>query len=288
MRQVPSIRIRHAVFCVALLLLCAISGTAEAASLEKPALHIGIPPSIADTGMADAIGAALAEEKGIEIIWLRETASEILHQNSSCDVDAIITHMPEREKEFVENGFSQGWLALFYSNYLLVGPAGNPDSIPTHSSLEALQSIADAKLPFVSAIDDSALYDTERFLWQLIQIPINTEDSWYIGAPAGKSSILERASEIKGYALVEEWQWLEFEERNEENTGLEVLLKTDELLTNQYNLIILSQEQCPQVHLDLAREFAEWTFAHKTQTLFASFRYHGRKLFYAMDPAVTQ
>jgi tungstate transport system substrate-binding protein len=90
--------------------------------------------------------------------------------------DVVITHAPSLEEEFVTEGYSQEALgrAIFYNDYVIVGPKSDPAGIEANDKKNAVGAFeriakfgAEGKATFVSRNDNSGTNVQEQDLWGL-------------------------------------------------------------------------------------------------------------------------
>lgn len=90
--------------------------------------------------------------------------------------DVVITHAPTLEQQFVTDGYSleSSGRAIFYSDYVIVGPVGDPAGVglaAPHDAVAALEAIATAgaggTATFVSRGDNSGTNVQEQLMWGL-------------------------------------------------------------------------------------------------------------------------
>jgi tungstate transport system substrate-binding protein len=88
--------------------------------------------------------------------------------------DVVITHAPSLERQFVTDGFSlePSGRAIFYSDYVIVGPRGDPAGVGTtapHDAIGAFEAIAAAggggRATFISRGDNSGTNVQEQIMW---------------------------------------------------------------------------------------------------------------------------
>jgi tungstate transport system substrate-binding protein len=106
--------------------------------------------------------------------------------------DAVLTHAPTVEPSFVAGGYSyepQG-RAIFYSDYVIIGPASDPAGVlsgAAHDAAHAFELIAAAgaagRADFVSRGDASGTNVEEKIIWGLTAVPRNSAGeplgTWY-------------------------------------------------------------------------------------------------------------
>ncbi len=91
--------------------------------------------------------------------------------------DIVITHAPSLEKTFVDDGYSKEAVgrALFYNDYVIVGPTNDPAGVfanKRHDAVGAFEAIAargasNSDVTFVSRNDNSGTNVQEELVWGL-------------------------------------------------------------------------------------------------------------------------
>lgn len=127
--------------------------------------------------------------------------------------DAVLTHAPTLEAQFIANGFSALGRQVFYSDYVIVGQQGDPaavDPANLHNAAGAFQAIAAAgaagKANFVSRGDNSGTNVQEKIIWALTGVPLNAagepagaggtgNPSWYHKAGLGQADTVQLANQ---------------------------------------------------------------------------------------------
>jgi tungstate transport system substrate-binding protein len=104
--------------------------------------------------------------------------------------DVVVTHAPSLERQFVADGFSlePAGRAIFYSDYVIVGPPGDPAGVEAaapHDAISALEAIATAggTASFVSRGDNSGTNVQEQLMWGLTSTVVKQVASNAAGAP---------------------------------------------------------------------------------------------------------
>ena len=87
------------------------------------------------------------------------------------------------------------------------------------------------------------------------------------------------AAEKRGYTLTDRGTWIKYQSQHKKDNPLIVISEDDKRLFNQYSVIIVNPEKCPQTKAKLANSFATWITSNKTQKLIADFRLLGQPLF---------
>jgi tungstate transport system substrate-binding protein len=128
--------------------------------------------------------------------------------------DAVLTHAPTQEAQFVQGGFSDAPFgrAIFYSDYVIIGPASDPAGVfanAPHDAAHAFELIAAAgqagTANFVSRGDNSGTNTEEKAIWKLtsgVSLTSSgepgtgtTNASWYHKANNGQAQTVQLATQ---------------------------------------------------------------------------------------------
>lgn len=128
--------------------------------------------------------------------------------------DAVLTHAPTQEVQFVRDGFSyeRTGRAVFYSDYVILGPASDPAGVRSgapHDAAKAFELIAAAgakgKADFVSRGDNSGTNTQETIIWGQGSVAKNARSepgfgaranpSWYHRAGLGQAATVQLTSQ---------------------------------------------------------------------------------------------
>ena len=187
---------------------------------------------------------------------------EALKLGEKCDVDVVLVHAPESEKEFVADGFGTERREVMYNDFIIVGPGGDPAEVETSpNAAEAFQKIATTRSDFVSRRDDSGTNKKELQIWEKSGV-VNPTGVWYKSTGQGMGETLRVASETDSYTLTDRGTWLSMKDRL---PGITVLLEGDPILFNQYGVIPVNPEHCPGINVQGAADFADWLVSPEGQ-----------------------
>lgn len=253
---------------------------AEARAFSDKILRMASTTSTDNTGLLPYLASLFEKETGIRLQWVATGTGRALELGRHCDVDVLLVHAPEAEKEFMDSGFGKERRDVMYNDFILVGPQDDPAGVKGLDIHAGLKRIAEKQAPFVSRADQSGTHKREEALWQESGRGAPAGSNWYIEADKGMRDSLEIAAERKAYILCDRGTFLSYsaQERGEKAT-FAVLIEGGEHLRNQYGVIALNPDMCRHVRYDMAKRFIDWITSDKGQAAIADFRMQGRQLF---------
>lgn len=131
-----------------------------------------------DAGLVEGLlrPAYKAAQPGDDLAYTAVGTGKALDNARNGLADVVITHAPSLEKQFSDQGYSlEGpGRAIFYSDYVIVGPKTDPAGVraaATHDAVAALEQIAAAggqhQASFVSRGDNSGTNVQEQLMWHM-------------------------------------------------------------------------------------------------------------------------
>ncbi|MCQ8902800.1 MAG: substrate-binding domain-containing protein [Methanothrix sp.] len=256
-------------FVTFLICLLSAGGTAD----ER--LRVATTTSLYDTKLLDALESRFEEEYGVEVDIISGGTGFALEQGRRGDVDLLLVHDVEREREFIAGGYGLERRCFAYNYFYIVGPADDPAGIKGRNASEAFRMIADAgerdpDVRFVSRGDSSGTDAREKQLWK--SAGIEPAGRWYLESGQGMGATLIMADEKRAYTLTDMSTYMAFAG----NLSLVPLVTESEELLNVYAAIPVSASK----HLDLAERFLEFLLSQEGQEIIANYGMYGRALFY--------
>lgn len=232
----------------ALALVLLATGAACSEGTERVVVAAGT--TLVDSGLIDLLAADFeATHPGVEVSVVGDASAAILGLARALTVDVTITHAPDLEQAFIDEGRVGLALHVFSSRFILVGPSGRADRIRRLPIEEAFETIADEGWAFVSRADGSGTNLVEEAVWRSIgSIPV--EQPWYIQTGQGMGPTLQVASERQAFTLSELGSFLTAA------AGLDLVdgEVSGELLVNPYRVMVVAGTPAEEA----ATAFAEW------------------------------
>ena len=202
--------------------------------------------TLVDSGILDRLVEAFeAEHPSIRLSVVGESTSQVLQLGRMGGADVMITHGPELEEQFVEDGLAARYELVFVSAFVVVGP---PGGLEGGTIVETLTAIAGGGYPFVSRADGSGTHEVEQALWATAAInPVGRP--WYLETGQGMGLTLQVADQRGAYTLAELGSFLTAAERLSLRP-----LEISGLPANPYHLTVVGSSS----ELMAADTFLEW------------------------------
>ncbi|MBS0014711.1 MAG: substrate-binding domain-containing protein [Desulfobacterales bacterium] len=245
----------------------------------NPDLLMATTTSTDNTGLLDYLAPHFTAATGIDIRWTATGTGKALELGKRCDVDVLLVHAPDAEKQYVADGWGINRQPIMYNDFVVIGPKSDPADIRKKTTKGALKAIAASGARFVSRGDDSGTHKKEIALWQAAGLTRPDKASWYIQTGQGMLSSINIAAEQSGYILTDRGTYIKYAHDKGGSPPLVIVVEGGDMLRNQYSVIQVSPENCPDVKADQARAFSQWMAGKQAQKLIEQFRLLDKQLF---------
>ena len=251
-------------FCISLLL----PGLSMAQSGKFILLASTIGPI--DSGIVDLLENQFEKETGIRVRHVGAGTGAALDIAKNGNVDLVLVHAKSLEEKFIAAGYGTERIDLMYNDFVIVGPSSDPAGIKgMKQATEALQTISEKGVTFISRGDRSGTHVAEMELWE--KAGIKPSGSWYViyekGAE-GNVPTLRYTNQRGAYTVIDRATYLGLKGE----IKLEVLVERDEILLNFISLIPVNLRKFPRVNHEDAMFFVRWlTSPEKGQKIIKDF-----------------
>jgi tungstate transport system substrate-binding protein len=232
-----------------------------------------------NTGLLDYLAPEFTKATGIELKWTAIGTGKALKLGQNCDVDILMVHAPGAEKKYVEAGYGIDRREVMFNDFVIIGPPADPAAVKGQSVKEALQTVAAKKAVFVSRGDNSGTNKKEISLWKSTGAAVPEKESWYVQTGQGMLASINIAAQKNGYTMTDRGTFIKYSHNHGGKPPLVVLVEGDDILKNQYSVMLVNPERCKKVQQELAKKYAEWICGASAQKLIADFRLMGQQLF---------
>ena len=233
--------------------------------------------STQNSGLYEAILPQFTAATGIEVRVVAVGTGQAIRNAMNCDGDVLLVHAREAEEKFVAEGYGVARFDLMYNDFVIVGPAGDPAGVAGMADAAgALARIRTAGALFASRGDDSGTHKKELALWRAAGVdPAAESGSWYRETGSGMGATLNIAVGMGAYALTDRATWVTFANKGDHR----ILVEGDPALFNQYGVILVNPERCPNVKAEAGQRFIDWLLSEAGQAAIGRYRRQGQQLF---------
>jgi tungstate transport system substrate-binding protein len=249
-----------------------------AVAQDNPFILVQSTTSTEASGLYDYLLPIYEEETGVEVRVVAVGTGQAINNAENCDGDVLLVHAKAQEEAFVEGGYGVSRQDLMQNDFVIVGPPADPAGISGSSDVnDAMTKIAEAQAPFASRGDDSGTHAKEVQLWQAAGIDIEgASGGWYRETGSGMGQTLNTGVGMGAYVLTDRATWISYENKGD----YEIVVEGDENMFNQYGIILIDQEKCPNVKADLGQQFIDWMVSDEGQAAIEGYQINGQSLFY--------
>lgn len=240
--------------------------------------------STVDSGLMDYLKPYFEAECGTSLSWISLGSGQAVAVASRGDADVLLIHDREREEQFVSSGNGTLRVTVFYNDFIIVGPIGDPANASSRDAKVSMGSIANAGRSgaalFVSRGDNSGTNALEKRLWAALGIGELENLGWYKSAGSGMSATLRLASELGAYTLTDRATFCRLKGSMGEALRLEVVCEGDPSLLNPYSVVLLNSSRYPKIRYEQAIDFLLFITSPEGQGLVGNFTVSGERVFF--------
>ncbi len=233
-----------------------------------------------DAGMLPLLADTFTKKTGIEITMEKAGTGKTLKKAETGQFDLVMVHARKLEDAFCAAGFGIDRRDVMYNDFVILGPKSDPAGIKGMKKVtEAMAKIASSKVHFVSRGDKSGTHVKEMDIWAAAGIQPSGDwyEVWEGGSKGNKATTLY-AEEKQAYTLMDRATWLTLKD----SISLTPLMEADPLMLNLIAIIRVNPEKFPDIHKDVALQFADWVVGDEAQTIIRDFGKdkYGQPLFF--------
>ncbi len=228
---------------------------------DEHAIILATTTSTENSGLLEYLLPYFEEEKGISVKVIAVGTGAALEIGKMGEADILMVHAKPSELQFMDDGYGIKRSDLMYNDFVIVGPK----DIGENTLESVLSEIYVTESKFISRGDNSGTHIKELFLWEKYEIEANGD--WYVENGQGMGATLALASEEKAFTLTDRATYLSMKD----NLDLKIVFENDEVLFNQYGVILINPELHKQINYDDADIFYNWLISEKAQNLINQF-----------------
>ncbi|MBE3092606.1 MAG: substrate-binding domain-containing protein [Chloroflexi bacterium] len=239
-------------------------------------LKLATTTSTENSGLLDKLLPPFEEKFNIKVDVIAVGTGAAIKLGVNGDVDIILTHDPDAEDKFVQDGYGVNRRDVMYNDFIVLGPSNDPAKIKGMKNVvSAFSNIAYQQAFFVSRGDASGTDVKEKIIWQIAGIK---PEKWYMEAGQGMGATLQIANEKQAYVLCDRGTFLAYKDKIE----LDVLYERDPLLFSPYRIIAVNPALYSHVKYMEAMQLIAWVTSVEGQKIIGEYKIGGGMLFYPM------
>lgn len=238
-------------------------------------IRLATTTSTDNSGLLNELLPAFTEDTGYKVHVIAVGTGKALRLAKDGDVDAVLVHALEAEKEFVQSGYGVKRYPVMHNDFVVIGPENDPANANGAKSVKhAFSLINDSQSFFISRGDNSGTHKKEQTIWK--QSGIQPTGSWYLEVGQGMGKVLQMANEMDAYTLIDRGTWLAYQYK----VKLGVIYQGDTSLYNPYGIIAVNPQRYSDINFSGSTALIDWiTSKTKGQALIAQFKMSGKQLF---------
>lgn len=242
----------------------------------KASLVLATTTSTQDSGLLDYILPDFESRYNVKVYVVAVGSGTALAYGKNGDADVLMVHDPENEKKFVADGYGTNRTEFMYNRFIIVGPAEDPAGIKSSgNATQAFEKLyfngTEGKVKFLSRGDKSGTNSKELKLWGLLDLNASEfSSSWYESVGKGMGDTLSMCEEKNAYTLADEATFYSLLATGK-IPHIQLMYQGDELLFNQYSVILVNSQLWPKVNYTLGEEFLSWITSPMLQEMISAF-----------------
>ena len=210
----------------------------------------GVDVKIEPVGTAQAL--ERARSSAADVLFLREQPAEALDGH-------VLRKAP-----------------VMYSDFVLIGPKGDPAKAKGTDIALALKRISATGSAFISRGDQSGTHLAEVRGWDAAGVK-DRRSGAYRECKCSTASALNIAGQAYAYTVVDRSAWLVQRDRAE----LTLLVEGDALLFDQYTAYVVGKPRARRpAHLAASQKFVDWLVSPAGQMAIGSYRVGGQQVYF--------
>ena len=234
--------------------------------------------STRDSGFYNFILPEFEKHYKIKVKVVAYGTGQAINNAKNCNADILIVHSLYDEIDFVKNGYGIDRSDLMHNDFIIIGPENDPLNIASQKDVKnAFKKILLRESSFISRGDDSGTHKAETKIWEKIEVdPKDRKYKSYYESGQGMGATINIAIGMNGYTYTDRATWINFKNK----INHKILFEKDPLSFNQYGIIRVSNEKCPNVNIKASKIFYNWILSDIGKKLIKKYKVNNEQLFF--------
>jgi len=235
-------------------------------------LRVTTTTSLYNTGLLDKLAEEFKQmHPDVSVQFIAIGSGEALRRAAQGDADMVLSHAPNLEKRYLDDGTLKPGKIFAYNYFIIVGPSDDPANVTGMSPIEAMAAIYTAgergRAIFVSRADNSGTHNREANVTAVHSVNPSGK-TWYLELGADMALTLMVANEKKAYTLSDVGTYLKFSDKLGE---LKPLVERGDALINIYSVYVVNPVKVPGVNEKLAEVFMRFITSEEGQKIIENY-----------------
>lgn len=263
---------------LAMLATAFLVATASSGGAVDKSIIVQSTTSTQNSGLFEHILPGFEEQTGIKVNVVAVGTGQAIKNAQNCDGDVLFVHAKSAEEKFVTDGYGIKRHDVMYNDFIVVGPPADAAGISgSKDAIGSFKKIAATKSVFASRGDDSGTHKMEMRLWKDAGVDVKAASGgWYRETGSGMGATLNAGVGMAAYVLTDRATWISFGNKS----GFKIAVEGDKALFNQYGIMQVNPDKCPNVKSGDARTFVDWITGPQGQAAIGSYKIDGQQLFF--------
>ncbi len=250
------------------------------AGVTGETLTLTTTTSTYDTGLLDELNAPFQDMYGVTVDAISKGTGAALETARNGDSDVVMVHARSLEDDFMREGYGVNRRDIMFNDFVIVGPEDDPAGIAgMESATEALATIAEEEVTFVSRGDNSGTHTKELALWD--EAGVDPGGDWYQETGQGMGQVLNMTNQQSGYTLSDRGTYLS----RRADSNLVILVQGPieggpDSLSNPYGIMAVNPAVHENVNYDLSMAYIGYITSPEGQERIAEYTANGEQLFF--------
>lgn len=237
-------------------------------------LRLATTTSVQDSGLMPYLMSRFEKLCNCSVHVIAVGSGQALKLAENGDVDMVLVHDPDAEKEFVDKGWGINRKTFMVNDFVILGPQSDPAGVKgMKDAARAFAKIRESGALFVSRGDASGTHQKEKRIWK--KAGIQPSGAWYFEVGQGMGAVLTMAEEKRAYTICDRATYLARQSR----LTLRVQVEGDPDLVNYYSAIQVNPARHPAIQSALSRRLVDWLCSEEGRQMIERYRVGGNQLF---------
>ena len=272
MLSIKTANVRHmnVLLLYLLIIVSSFFPVSQAANISQAhQLRLYVANTVADTGLINLlIQTYQIQNPTISFDVHVGGGKAVLQQAREGLADLVITHLPDNETLFINEGYGRSRTTFMYNEFMFLGPTDEAANYANVTEIEAfMHKLADEEVSFMVPSKQSGTYKKLYKIWSTVGI----EPDWpgYEVSEQSSSSTLLNAALFGAYTFIDIGTYLTHRDKLKGN--IVPIFRDHDELRNYYSAISINSDRIKGVNEKLAENFIEFLVSDRAQEIISNY-----------------